>query len=56
MEHMTAENAYEFECCIGAFAHPRYEIVATGETFDGADNVHQLLLQNHTASATPTKR
>ena len=49
MEHMTAENAYQFERCIGAFAHPRYEIVATGEVFDGHDGVHQLLLQNHTA-------
>ncbi len=49
MEHMTAENAYEFERCIAAFAHPRYEIVATGETFDGTDGVHQLLLQNQTA-------
>ena len=49
LEHMTAENAYEFERCIGAFAHPRYEIVATGEIFDGHDGVHQLLLQNQTA-------
>lgn len=49
MEHMTAENAYEFERCIGAFAHPRYEIVPTGEVWDGHDGVHDLLLQNITA-------
>lgn len=49
LEHMTAENAYEFERCIGAFAHPRYEIVATGEVFDGHDGVHELLLQNRAA-------
>ena len=49
MEHMTAENAYEFERCIGAFAHPRYEIVPTGEVWDGHDGVHVLLRENRTA-------
>jgi steroid delta-isomerase-like uncharacterized protein len=48
MEHMTAENAYDFERCIGAFAHPRYEIVATGEVWDGHDGVADLLHQNIT--------
>ncbi len=48
MEHMTAENAYDFERCIGAFAHPRYEIVATGEVWDGQDGVADLLQQNIT--------
>lgn len=48
MEHMTAENAYDFERCIGAFAHPRYEIVATGEIWDGHDGVADLLQQNIT--------
>lgn len=49
LEHMTAENAYEFERCIEAFSHPRYEIVATGEVFDGHDGVHGLLIQNRAA-------
>jgi steroid delta-isomerase-like uncharacterized protein len=49
MEHMTAENAYEFERCIGAFSHPRYEIVPTGEVWDGHDGVNALLIQNKTA-------
>lgn len=49
MEHMTAENAHEFERCISAFAHPRYEIVATGEIWDGSDGVNRLLLENITA-------
>jgi steroid delta-isomerase-like uncharacterized protein len=49
MEHMTAENAYEFERCISAFSHPRYEIVPTGEVWDGHDGVNALLLQNKTA-------
>ena len=38
-EHMEAENAHEFERCIAAFAHPRYEVVATGETWDGHGSV-----------------
>jgi steroid delta-isomerase-like uncharacterized protein len=49
MEHMTAENAHEFERCIDAFSHPRYEIIATGEVWDGHDGVNALLLQNITA-------
>jgi hypothetical protein len=34
--HMTRENAHEFDGAIDAFHHPRYEIVATGEVWDGA--------------------
>lgn len=45
-EHMEAENAHDFVRCIAAFAHPRYEIVATGEVWDGQDGVNALLEQN----------
>jgi steroid delta-isomerase-like uncharacterized protein len=45
-EHMDAENAHEFERCIAAFAHPRYEIVATGEVWDGHGSVNTLLEEN----------
>lgn len=45
-EHMEAENAHEFDRCIAAFAHPRYEIVATGEVVDGHSAVNTLLEQN----------
>jgi steroid delta-isomerase-like uncharacterized protein len=45
-EHMGAENDHDFERCIDAFSHPRYEIVATGEVWDGHDGVNALLLQN----------
>ncbi len=34
-EHMGAENRLDFDAAIGTFAHPRYELVATGQTFDG---------------------
>jgi steroid delta-isomerase-like uncharacterized protein len=47
--HMTAENAHEFEHCIGFFAHPRYEIVATGEVYNGGAEVARLMQENKTA-------
>ena len=28
--HMEAENVHDFETVMGTFAHPRYEIIATG--------------------------
>ena len=43
LEHMTAENDHDFERCIAAFGHPRYEIVPTGEVWDGHDGVNALL-------------
>jgi len=45
-EHMEAENAHDFDRCIAAFAHPRYEIVATGEVWDGQSGVNALLQAN----------
>ena len=45
-EHMEAENAHDFGRCIAAFAHPRYEIVATGEVWDGHSGVNALLQEN----------
>jgi len=46
LEHMAAENAHEFDRCIAVFAHPRYEIIATGEVWDGRDGVNALLEEN----------
>ena len=47
--HMTDENAHAFDRCIAAFEHPRYEIVPTGEVYDGTQRVHALMLENKTA-------
>jgi steroid delta-isomerase-like uncharacterized protein len=47
--HMTDENAHVFDRAIAAFAHASYEIVPTGETYDGAARVHELMLENKTA-------
>jgi steroid delta-isomerase-like uncharacterized protein len=49
LEHMNAENGHEFERSIKAFAHPRYEVIATGEIYDGAAEVASLLDENKRA-------
>ncbi|MGH9280453.1 MAG: ester cyclase [Acidimicrobiales bacterium] len=49
LEHMRLENEHDFPGCIAEFAHPRYEIVATGETHDGPAGVEAFLLENRGA-------
>jgi steroid delta-isomerase-like uncharacterized protein len=46
LEHMEAENAHDFERCLAAFAHPRYEIIPTAEVWDGSSGVNALLNEN----------
>ncbi len=38
-EHMESENRLDFEATLRTFGHPRYELIPTGEVFDGADAV-----------------
>jgi steroid delta-isomerase-like uncharacterized protein len=38
-EHMEAENALEMDRALETFTHPRYEIMATGQVYDGAEEV-----------------
>ena len=40
-EHMDSENRHEFDATLATFAHPRYELVATGEVYDGAERVSE---------------
>jgi hypothetical protein len=37
--HMESENELDFATTLATFDHPRYELVATGKVFDGADEV-----------------
>jgi len=37
--HMESENRHEFDVTLGTFAHPRYELIATGEVYDGVEEV-----------------
>jgi steroid delta-isomerase-like uncharacterized protein len=38
-EHMESENRHDFDATFATFTHPRYELIATGEVFDGHDEV-----------------
>ena len=38
-EHMETENAHDFDATLATFEHPRYEIVPTGDVFDGPEEV-----------------
>jgi steroid delta-isomerase-like uncharacterized protein len=38
-EHMDSENLHEFDATMETFAHPRYELIATGEVYDGPEEV-----------------
>ena len=48
-EHMESENRHEFDVTIGTFEHPRYEIIATGDVYDGEDAVRQYFNDSRTA-------
>ncbi len=38
-EHMQSENELRFEDTLETFDHPRYELIATGEVYDGPEEV-----------------
>jgi steroid delta-isomerase-like uncharacterized protein len=38
-EHMDSENRHEFDATLETFGHPRYELIGTGEVYDGPDEV-----------------
>jgi steroid delta-isomerase-like uncharacterized protein len=48
-EHMDAENRHDFDAAMATFAHPRYELIPTGETYDGAAEVSRYYAETRTA-------
>src|SRR5690349_18408511 len=36
-EHMDSENVQDFDTTIHTFGHPRYELIPTGDVFDGEE-------------------
>ena len=48
-EHMESENQHDFETTLGTFEHPRYEIVPTGDVFDGVQQVGDYYRESRTA-------
>src|SRR5947208_17027816 len=53
-EHMESENVHDFDTTIGTFSHPRYEIVATGDVYDGEQEVRRYY--EETRAAFPDQR
>jgi len=48
-EHMESENRHEFDVTMATFHHPRYEIIPTGETYDGPQEVQRYFEESRTA-------
>jgi steroid delta-isomerase-like uncharacterized protein len=48
-EHMESENHHDFDTTIGTFAHPRYELIATGEVYDGEQEVRGYYAESRRA-------
>ena len=47
--HMEAENVHDWDTVIATFAHPRYELIATGQTHDGEAAVREYFRESRTA-------
>jgi steroid delta-isomerase-like uncharacterized protein len=54
IEHMESENRQEFDVTLDTFQHPRYELIATGDVFDGPEEVAAYF--EETRSAFPDQR
>ena len=48
-EHMDSENRLDFEATLETFAEPRYELIATGEVFQGRAEVAHYYAASRTA-------
>jgi steroid delta-isomerase-like uncharacterized protein len=48
-EHVQLENDHEIEATLGTFGHPRYELIGTGEVYDGPEEVRGYYEETLTA-------
>jgi predicted ester cyclase len=46
---MASENEHRFDDTLETFEHPRYELIATGEVFDGREQVAEYYRASRTA-------
>ncbi|CAN5487463.1 hypothetical protein BH20ACT15_BH20ACT15_03850 [soil metagenome] len=53
-EHMESENDHDYDATIDTFGHPRYEIVPTGDVYDGEEEVRKYF--EDTRAAFPDQR
>ena len=48
-EHMESENRHDFAATMATFAHPRYELMASGQVYDGVDEVNEYFRSSRAA-------
>jgi steroid delta-isomerase-like uncharacterized protein len=48
LEHMDSENRQEFDDTLETFDHPRYEIIPTGDVYDGPQEVAEYYRSTRT--------
>jgi steroid delta-isomerase-like uncharacterized protein len=53
-EHMDSENRHEYDATMATFGHPRYEIIPTGDVYDGEEEVSRYFAE--TRAAFPDQR
>jgi steroid delta-isomerase-like uncharacterized protein len=53
-EHMDSENRHEFDATLQTFHHPRYELVATDDVYEGTEEVERYF--EETRRAFPDQR
>jgi steroid delta-isomerase-like uncharacterized protein len=49
VEHMESENRHEYDATIATFDHPRYELIGTGDVYDGPQEVARYFAETRTA-------
>jgi steroid delta-isomerase-like uncharacterized protein len=47
--HMESENRHEFDVTMATFSHPRYEIIPTGDVYDGEEAVARYFEESRAA-------
>jgi steroid delta-isomerase-like uncharacterized protein len=53
-EHLDSENRHDFDATMATFSYPRYELVGTGDVYDGDDQVRAYFAE--TRAAFPDQR
>ncbi|MGI8652869.1 MAG: ester cyclase [Geodermatophilaceae bacterium] len=48
-QHMESENVHAFDVTMTTFAHPRYELIGTGDVYDGEAEVWRYYRQSRAA-------
>jgi steroid delta-isomerase-like uncharacterized protein len=48
-EHMESENVQDFDATLDTFGHPRYELIPTGDVYDGEEEVRGYFAESRAA-------